>query len=339
MLLVNGIAVAYDAKKVVDDVSFRLHAGEIGCLLGPSGCGKTSVLRAIAGFEPVAQGSIELEGRVVSGVNEHMAPEKRHVGMVFQDFALFPHLTVAENIGFGLGQWSADKRQARVRELLELVELTDFAGRYSYSLSGGQQQRVALARALAPKPDVLLLDEPFSSLDTELREGLARQVRRILRHEGITALLVTHDQAEAFALADHIAVMAQGRVHQWDNAPNLYHRPATRFVAEFIGRGVLLPAKRKSEIWHCELGDFQPLTTVQADTGSCLVRPESVQIQPEGVLAEVLESAYLGTHHLLQVRLPSEHSIWVATTGSEHYQPGQHISLVLRESYLPLVTD
>jgi iron(III) transport system ATP-binding protein len=239
-LYVDHVSVAYGSTDVVRDILIELHEGDIGCLLGPSGCGKTTLLRAIAGFEPISAGVIQIDGVTVSTMRRTLPPERREVGMVFQDFALFPHLTIADNISFGIRHLSWKAQKARVDELLELVGLPDFGKRYPHELSGGQQQRIALARALAPRPKLLLLDEPFSSMDVELREQLAADVRRILKKEKITAILVTHDQNEAFAMADIIGVMHRGRLQQWDSGYNLYHQPATQFVADFIGQGVFI---------------------------------------------------------------------------------------------------
>jgi iron(III) transport system ATP-binding protein len=239
-LYVDHVSVAYGKNEVVSDILVELHEGDIGCLLGPSGCGKTTLLRAIAGFEPVSAGVIQIDGVTVSTMRRTLPPEKREVGMVFQDFALFPHLTIADNISFGIRNFSWKAQKARVDELLELTGLPEFGKRYPHELSGGQQQRIAVARALAPRPKLLLLDEPFSSMDVELREQLAADVRRILKKEKITAILVTHDQNEAFAMADKIGVMHQGRLHQWDSGYDLYHQPATQFVADFIGQGVFI---------------------------------------------------------------------------------------------------
>ncbi|HEU4458189.1 MAG TPA: ABC transporter ATP-binding protein [Methylibium sp.] len=232
-------------RRAVDAVSFGLAAGDIGVLIGPSGCGKTSLLRAVAGLEPLAGGRITLGDQVLSDAagGRMLAPEQRRIGMVFQDYALFPHLSVAQNVGFGLAKQPRAAREARVAELLELVGLAGAGARAPHQLSGGQQQRVALARALAPSPRLLLLDEPFSSLDVDLRERLAQELRAILKRSGTTALFVTHDQLEAFALGDVIGVMHRGRLEQWDAAYQLYHRPATRFVADFIGHGVFAPAR------------------------------------------------------------------------------------------------
>jgi iron(III) transport system ATP-binding protein len=242
-LELEHLGLAYDTphgmRRVVDDLSLTLPGGHIGCLLGPSGCGKTTVLRAIAGFEPPVAGRILLDGAVLSSPASSMAPERRRVGMMFQDYALFPHLNVRRNVGFGLRRLPLAQRDRRVDEMLALVGLAHAADSYPHELSGGQQQRVALARALAPSPDLLLLDEPFSNLDADARERLAFEVRDILQHTGHTAILVTHDQAEAFAIADRIGVMAEGRVAQWDTPYNLRHHPATPFVADFIRREAL----------------------------------------------------------------------------------------------------
>lgn len=233
----------------MDGLSFGLEQGETGCLLGASGCGKTTVLRAIAGFIAPRAGSVTLAGRVLSDAAQVVPPEERQIGLVFQDFALFPHLTVAANVGFGLNRLSRAARDARVSEMLALTQLTDLAGRYPHELSGGQQQRVALARALAPQPSLLLLDEPFSSLDVSLREQLGLEVRQILKATKTTAILVTHDQHEAFSVSDRIGLMVGGRLVQWDSARQLYEAPRTAQVADFVGEGVLLPGQ-----WMAQAG-------------------------------------------------------------------------------------
>ena len=219
------VSVNYQSFTAVREVSMTLEKGQIGCLLGPSGCGKTTLLRAIAGFEPVTAGEISLHGTVISSPRLNRPPEQRRVGMVFQDFALFPHLNIERNIGFGLAGLRRGDRQRRISELLSLVDLSASAKSYPHELSGGQQQRVALARALAPNPEILLLDEPFSSLDSELREQLASEVRVLLKRSEVTAILVTHDQHEAFAMADHVTLLHNGRVAQSDTPYNLYHNP------------------------------------------------------------------------------------------------------------------
>ena len=215
-LLVDKVNIAYGDHNIVHDVSLAVAVGEIGCLLGPSGCGKSTLLRAIAGFVPLKSGSISLAGKTLAKDDFCLAAETRNVGMVFQDVALFPHINIAANVAFGLHHWPKAEQVQRVKELLDLVGLSGYQERYPHALSGGQQQRVALARAIAPKPSLLLLDEPFSGLDAMLREELVPEVSSILRHEKIPGLLVTHDQTEAFTMADHVAVMNQGRIEQWD---------------------------------------------------------------------------------------------------------------------------
>lgn len=235
-LNIHGINCRYDDKTIISDLSFSVQQGEIACLLGPSGCGKTTVLRALAGFENIYAGSIELEGEKISEASQTRPPEHRQIGMVFQDYALFPHLNIRDNIGFGLHKLPADEKQTLVQEMLALVKLSDYENSFPHQLSGGQQQRVALARALAPKPKVLLMDEPFSNLDTKLRRSLSVEVRDILKQQGITAILVTHDQSEAFNVADTIGLINNGELQQWGPAQELLEKPVNSFVADFISQ-------------------------------------------------------------------------------------------------------
>tara|TARA_R110002153_G_scaffold47769_6_gene134868 strand:- start:10055 stop:11110 length:1056 start_codon:yes stop_codon:yes gene_type:complete len=308
MLSLNNVSVAYQKKDAVQEVTFELGVGQIGCLLGPSGCGKTSLLRAVAGFEKVAAGQICLRKKLVSAKNSHLDPEKRRVAVVFQDYALFPHLTVAQNIAFGLHKQSRTQKRQRVTELLMLVGLPGYDNRYPHALSGGQQQRVALARAMAAKPDLLLLDEPFSSLDAELRDELAKELRAILKHEKTTALMVTHDQHEAFAMADVIGVMNKGRLLQWTDAYALYHRPANRFVASFIGDGVFLSATVDNNLkLNSGLGVF-PINPAsgfrEGDKVVFLVRPDDIIHDDESkTLAKVVDRSFQGSHILYQLEL------------------------------------
>src|SRR6185295_4954519 len=276
LLEVRDLSHAYGAHQVVQGISFSLARGAIGCLLGPSGCGKTTVLRCIAGFEAVQAGTIHIGGRQVSAPGATVAPERRRIGMVFQDYALFPHLPVGGNIAFGL-RGSRAERDARVAELAAMVGLSAALDKYPHVISGGQQQRAALARSLAPRPDLLLLDEPFSNLDVDLRERLSAEVREIIKASGATAVLVTHDQQEAFAMADEIGVLHEGRIQQWDTAYNLYHRPANRFIADFVGQGAFLPATavnaRELEI---ELGLLQGAAPHGGRSLEVLLRPDDV---------------------------------------------------------------
>ncbi|MCG8038819.1 MAG: ABC transporter ATP-binding protein, partial [Candidatus Thiodiazotropha taylori] len=307
-LNVKHASVKYGRQTVVDDVSFELERGVIGCLLGPSGCGKTSLLRAIAGFEPLTKGEILLHGRCVSRPGETLAPEKRRVGMVFQDFALYPHLNIEDNIAFGLRGQSQAQRRERVSSLLTLVGLSGTQKKYPHQLSGGQQQRVALVRAMAPQPDILLLDEPFSGLDVELREQLAREVRDILKREEVTAILVTHDQLEAFALADAIGVLGDGRLRQWDNGYSLYHRPNDRFVADFIGQGAMIPGEvtQDGDI-KSALGKIHGEFVKQPAAGEkveLLIRPDDVVHDDESDFKlRIVDKVFQGAEYLYTLAL------------------------------------
>jgi len=245
LLRVENLSCAYDDHLIVEAVNFAVNRGEIACLLGPSGCGKTTVLRAVAGFAPVKDGLISMADQAVSSTDQTVVPELRQMGMVFQDYALFPHLTVFDNISFGLRDMSRNEKQQRVAEMLELVRLPDLSSRYPHELSGGQQQRVALARALAPRPKLLLMDEPFSNLDTDLRTQLSLEVRNILKAQGIAAIVVTHDQQEAFAIGDKVGILAGGALQQWGTPAELYHEPVNAMVAGFVGKGELFDG-------HCE---------------------------------------------------------------------------------------
>jgi iron(III) transport system ATP-binding protein len=339
LLEVEGIRVRYGDLPVVEAMSFHLEQGRIGCLLGLSGCGKTTVLRAIAGFEPVTEGEIRLRGQVVSRPGWSLAPERRQVGMVFQDFALFPHLTIADNIAFGIRQQAASRREARVAELLELVGLGAYARAYPHQLSGGQQQRVALARAIAPRPALMLLDEPFSSMDKELREQLAREVRAILRHEGITAVLVTHDQLEAFLMADEIGVMHAGRLEQWGSAYDLYHEPGSRFVADFVGQGVLLRGTVLNDHQvETELGiirgDIDPAFERGADV-DVLVRPDDIIHDDDSpMLTEVCDKAFRGADFLYTLRLSSGARVLSLVPSHHDHAIGERIGIRLDLDHL-----
>lgn len=345
MLTLNNLCVAYPQKTVVQEVSFELQTGQIGCLLGPSGCGKTTLLRAIAGFEKASGGEVLLRGRVVSQEKQHTPPEKRNVAVVFQDYALFPHLTVAQNIGFGLTKTNHSERQKRVVELLVLVGLEGYESQYPHALSGGQQQRVALARAMAPRPDLLLLDEPFSSLDAELRDELAKELRRILKHENTTALMVTHDQDEAFAMADVIGVINQGQLLQWDNAYGLYHRPASRFVASFIGDGVFLPAVVDNHNrLASSLGVF-PIPSSKFELGvkvSFLVRPDDIVHDDDSqTVAKVMARTFKGSHILYELELQNTYNDRVLCLALSHHdhQLGELIGIKLDMAHLIIFAE
>jgi iron(III) transport system ATP-binding protein len=343
MLALDHVALSYGAKPVLSDVSFVLSPGQIGCLLGPSGCGKTTALRLIAGFEQLSAGEIRIGAEIVSYPGHSISPEQRRVGLVFQDYALFPHLTVERNVAFGLSALPALDRRLRVAEMLELVGLSHEAGTFPHQLSGGQQQRVALARALAPRPRLLLLDEPFSNLDVTLREKLSLEIRDILKHEAITALLVTHDQHEAFAMADMIGVMNKGVIQQWDTPYNLYHQPANRFVADFIGQGVLLRGNvlnsRQVEI---ALGVLEGQVDGEcSEEGGCvkcekgcqvdvLVRPDDIIHDDHSLLmAEVERKAFRGADFLYTLKLPGGGHVLAQVDSHHNHAIGEKIGIRL----------
>jgi iron(III) transport system ATP-binding protein len=339
-LEVSQLDVQYPGRPqaAVRGVSFGLRAGEIGVLIGPSGCGKTTLLRAVAGLEPVSAGKIRLSNTVVSSAGRTIAPEARRIGMVFQDYALFPHLDVGQNVGFGIHTTPRTQRAARVAEVLELVGLGGAERRYPHELSGGQQQRVALARALAPKPQLLLLDEPFSNLDVDLRERLAHEVRAILKAAQATALFVTHDQLEAFAIGDVIGVMHEGQLHQWDDAYTLYHRPASRFVASFIGHGVFTPATLR-EVNHqvvveTALGNLTdvaecplPCAFSQGECDVLLRADDIVHDDDAPVKAEILRKAFRGSEFLYTLRLASGETVLAHVPSHHDHKIGEWIGI------------
>lgn len=330
MLTLHQIAVAYQSCLVVKDVSFSLQKAEIGCLVGPSGSGKTSILRAIAGFEAVAAGQVLLEDSLVSRPGWLLPAEQRQVGVVFQDYALFPHLTVAQNIAFGLLRQSKSSQQQTVQQMLQLVDLAGLGDRYIHQLSGGQQQRVALARALAPAPRLLLLDEPFSGLDADLRDSLARDIRTILRQLQITAVMVTHDQHEAFAMADWIGVMSHGMLQQWGSPYQLYHQPANRFVADFIGQGDLVAGQvlAGDQVQTC-LGVFgtEQHSFALGSLVDVLIRPDDIVPDSASPLqAKVLNRAFRGGHMWYQLELAGQRLSCLAPSHHQH-QLGEMIGI------------
>jgi len=338
LLELKSVSCAYARHRVVEGLSLSLRRGQIGCLLGPSGCGKTTVLRCIAGFEQISRGEITLNGEAVSSPRVHLPPERRQVGMVFQDYALFPHLTVAGNVAFGLRGWSADACRTRVAECLATVGLGNLGGRFPHELSGGQQQRVALARALAPRPQLLLLDEPFSNLDVDLRERLAGEVREILKATDTTAILVTHDQHEAFAMADEIGIVHEGRVQQWAAPHTLYHRPVNRFVADFVGEGMFLPgAVLGPRQVKTELGVLDGSVPEQCLAGcprgcqvSVLLRPDDiVHDDASGLRAEVVAKAFRGAEFMYTLQLPSGARVLALVPSHHDHGVGERIGIRL----------
>ncbi len=339
LLAVQGIEQSYGELRVLNRLSFALERGQIACLLGASGCGKTTVLRCIAGFESVVAGEIWLNGELVSRRDFSIPAEKRRIGMVFQDYALFPHLDVAANIAFGLHDMARPQRAFRVAELLDTVGLTNANNKFPHELSGGQQQRVALARALAPRPQLLLLDEPFSNLDVELRDRLSIEVRDILKQQNATAILVTHDQHEAFNIADVVGIMLRGSIEQWDTPYNLYHEPASRYVADFIGQGTFLPGTVVDKnLVQIELGTFQAKLIDQWPRGTSvdvLLRPDDILHDDSSPLqAEVLHKAFRGAAFLYSLKLPGGGRVMSLVPSHHNHAIGENIGIRLEIDHL-----
>ena len=347
-LEVQDLVVGYEKVIVVNGLSLTLQQGEIGCFLGYSGCGKTTALRAIAGLEQSRQGKVSLNNQRLTDQSERssfaVAPANRGMGMVFQDYALFGHLSVAKNIGFGLSKWSANDKKARILEMLELVELTEHADKRPAELSGGQQQRVALARALAPKPKLLLLDEPFSNLDVVLRESLAMSVRDILKRTNTTAILVTHDQNEAFALADKVGVMNEGKLVQWATPSELYHEPVSPFVAEFVGEGAMIDGIIKEGHVETVLGDiYRPMEVYNASGQSQYCEydypngtPIKVLVRPDDIIhdddseqtALVVGRVFRGANYLYRLQLDDGQIVLSLVASHHNHAVGTRIGIL-----------
>ena len=330
VLELRHVSCAYEAgRPAVQGISLAAREGEILCLLGPSGCGKTTILRAIAGFEPVRSGQIFLSGQLVSSPNVMTPTENRHVGMVFQEYALFPHLRVQDNIAFGLRHLARSERSAQVQEMLRLTGLEGFERRYPHELSGGQQQRVALARALVQNPVVLLLDEPFSNLDPDMAGRMRQELHDLLRRTKTTTILVTHDHNEAFAMADRIAVLNQGRLEQFDTPEMMYHMPATPFVADFVGQADFIPGTVSQGMVHTELGEFPD--TIECKDGTAVVvmiRPDDIHLLPtEGARSRVLSRQFRGSENLYTVSLPSGQIVHSSQGSTSVYQAGTTVEL------------
>jgi iron(III) transport system ATP-binding protein len=312
VLELAGTSKGYGTETAVSDLSLSVRDGELLTLLGPSGCGKTTTLRLIAGLETPSTGTITLDGERVADDTGSVDPEDRDVGIVFQDFALFPHMTVVENIAFGLIDADSGQKDERVAELLDLVGLESFGERTPDQLSGGQKQRVALARALAPEPDLLLLDEPFSNLDVRLRVRMREEVRRILDAAGVTAVSVTHDQEEALSISDRVAVINNGRLEQVGRPEVVFEQPESRFVAEFLGRAGFLSGHVDGTGVHTGIGSFetarmQGLTDDYAGTDiDVLVRPDDLRAKPvegEDGDGQVIHRQYTGSSFVYRVEL------------------------------------
>jgi iron(III) transport system ATP-binding protein len=334
-LSVRGLHKSFGRAHVVKGVDLEAAQGEIVALLGPSGCGKTTTLRLIAGFEAPDLGTIEIAGKVVASADRAEPPERRHVGMVFQDGALFPHVTVEENVGFGLPRGKG--KQERIESVLELVGLHGFGKRMPYELSGGQQQRVSLARALAPEPAIILLDEPFSNLDAALRAAVRAEVRQILTNAQATAILVTHDQEEALSLADRVAVMWEGRIVQDATPEELYHRPASRELGSFVGDAQFVPGQGYGRRVTCELGQLPTYGTAEGAV-DVMIRPEFLRLsltQDDGEHnATVVSRLFFGHDQLMAIQLDSGTMVNARLGSYGGIRPGDRVHVSVRGAVL-----
>ncbi len=342
VLDLQQVACAYErSRAAITDISFSVRAGEIVCLLGPSGCGKTTILRAIAGFEPVTEGEIRLGGRLVSSLDQQVPTEQRSVGMVFQEYALFPHLRVADNIAFGLQNMASAQRLARITAMLALTGLTGLERRYPHELSGGQQQRVALARALAHNPVILLLDEPFSNLDPDMAMRMRQELQTLLKRTNTTTILVTHDHEEAFAIADRIAVLNQGRLEQLDTPEMIYHMPATPFVAEFVGQADFIPGVVQQGIVTTELGTFPNQKSLPAGTSVVvMIRPDDIRLSPaEAGDALIVGRQFRGSENLYRLKLRSGRIVHSSEASTAVYPLGAQVTLTVYASHTVIFPD
>jgi iron(III) transport system ATP-binding protein len=332
-VLCEEIGKSFGAVAVVSNVSFGLESGEILALLGPSGCGKTTTLRLIAGFEQIDSGRIAIGDQVVADGRFHLPPEKRRVGMVFQDYAIFPHLSVAQNVAFGLGRGETARRQTEI--MLDMVGLRGLDRQMPHELSGGQQQRVALARALAPEPAVLLLDEPFSNLDTTLRVQVRQEVRELLKQSKATAIFVTHDQEEALFIGDRVAVMNQGRLEQIGTPYEIFHRPLTRFVADFIGETDFLPGTVASTGVETSLGSLdRHLDLPQGTAVSVAVRPDDVTFTPSANgNGRVVARRFTGIANVYRLRLNDGSEVHSWQPHTVEVAPGTAVQASIRPDH------
>lgn len=333
-LTLENIHKSFGGAAVLADVNLELDHGDIGCLLGPSGCGKTTTLRLVAGFETPDGGRLQLAGKTLATSSFTVPAAQRGIGMVFQDYALFPHMCIRDNIGFGLRHLRIPERNRRIHEVLDLVGLRHVERSYAHELSGGQQQRVALARALAPKPHILLLDEPLSSLDEQLRAELGAEIRALVKHLKMTTLLVTHSQEEAFSMADRVGVMNQGHIEQWASPHTVYHHPATPWIGTFVGEGNFISAEMQNGETICTaLGAVEPAihTDCPEQPLVAFFRPEDITLHPQGEASGVvLSSRFAGPFQMLKLRLcASAEEVSCRISSHEAIQPGQEVGLRL----------
>jgi iron(III) transport system ATP-binding protein len=338
LIALTHVSLTYPnaATPALSDLTLEIAEGATLSILGPSGCGKTTVLRAIAGFERPQTGEIRIAGRPVCDNSHWVPPEERGVGKVFQDYALFPHLTVAQNVAFGLRRTENSAAARTIAQTLDLVGLSGLEDRYPHALSGGQQQRVALARALAPKPVVILLDEPFSNLDPDMRGQMREEVEEILRLTGTTAVLVTHDHDEAFAMADRVAVLNHGRLEQVDSPEAIYHTPSTPFVANFVGQADFLLGRIENGKIHTEVGVFENVASYPSGTAvEIMIRPDDVHLLPASPgSAQIVGRQFRGSENLYTILLPSGQHLHGSESSTTVYPIGTSVDLKIVATHI-----
>ena len=338
-LIISDLSLVFgdgkDSSRILSNINFDLEESEIGCILGPSGCGKTSLLRAIAGFENLISGTILKDGVCISNNLENTSVQNRKMGMVFQDYALFPNMDIKSNIAFGLKDKTKVDKEVRVNYLLDLVNLNKYKDKYPHELSGGEQQRVALIRALAPSPEILLLDEPFSNIDADIKENLVSDVRDLLKELSITSIIVTHDQHEAFNIADKIAIMNNGKIEQIGNAYDIYHKPVNKFVADFVGLGVFVPiTKNKDENLETPLGlldttKFQDCE-IHSKNLQMLLRPDDIIHNDESsTKAVVIEKQFRGAEFLYKLLYNDKYPLLCYAPSHHNHKIGESIGIEL----------
>ena len=336
VLELDGVSKRFGSEAAVEDLSLSVEDGELLTLLGPSGCGKTTTLRLIAGLSEPSEGTVSIAGKTVADGNTFVPPEDRDVGLVFQNFALFPHLDVAENVAFGIADWDKADRNARVDELLELVGLTDHREKMPSQLSGGQQQRVALARSLAPEPDVLLLDEPFSNLDIRLRVEMREEVRRILKEAGVTAISVTHDQEEALSISDRVAIINDGHLEQVGKPEVVFENPESKFVASFLGRASFLTGRVRGDIVETTLDTLStdqingPLSAYDGAQIDVLVRPDDLEarrVDEDVADGHIVHRQYNGPNFVYRVELNDGGVVRCLHNHVETFEHGQPVAV------------
>ncbi len=327
-VILRGVSKSYGSTAIIRDVSFEMRQGEILALLGPSGSGKTTILRLIAGFEQLDKGEIFIQQTLTASLHLSIAPERRSVGMMFQDYALFPHMTVAKNVRYGLKGMDRRQQEKVLAGMLTLVGMEGYGGRYPHQLSGGEQQRIALARALAPCPAALLLDEPFSNLDADMRSRMRLEVLSILQRANTTTILVTHDQEEAFTLADRVGVLKEGRLEQLDTPESLYHRPRTPFVARFVGQADFLAAVAKNGRVETELGHFSVEGPIPPLGLRVMIRPDDIDFIPDDRgEAVIISREFLGSENLYSIRLRSGQMVRSSRPSMAIYRVDQKVSV------------